>query len=79
MDDQLKFGWPEQANFKEIRPENDVALFLSVHLTKPYSANMAEPQQSKWHSSPGRQKRQDFWYFPWEDSCEPYRHKYRNM
>ena len=34
---------PVQANFEEIGPENDLANFLSVHLTNPYSDNMAEP------------------------------------
>ena len=48
---------PEQANFEEIGPEeNDLANFLSVHLTNPYSDNMAEPQQTRRHSPPGRRK-----------------------
>ena len=48
---------PEQvANFEEIGPENDVANFPSVHLTKPYSVNMAEPQQTKRYSSQSPEK-----------------------
>ena len=34
--------------------------FLSVHLTSPYSVNMAEPQQTRRDSPPGRGKSQDF-------------------
>ena len=52
--------------------ENDLANFLSVHLTNPYSGNMAEPQQTRRHSPPGRQKSQDFLYLKWADWCEPY-------
>ena len=62
---------PEQANFEEIGPENDLADFISVYLTNPYSGNMAEPQQTMLHSPPGRQKSQDFLYLPWADRCEP--------
>ena len=37
---------PQQAdNLKKIGPEKDLADFLSVHLTKPYSVNMAKSQQ----------------------------------
>ena len=66
---------PEQANFEEIGPENDLANFLSVHLTNSYSGNMAEPQQARRHSPQGRQESQDFLYLPWADRCEPYRSK----
>ena len=44
------------ANFVEIRPENDLPNFVSVHLTKPYSVKMAEPQQTRRHSPPEKQK-----------------------
>ena len=37
---------------EEIGPENDPANFLSVLLTNRYSVNMAEPQQTGWHSPP---------------------------
>ena len=70
---------PEQANFEEIGPEIDQANFLSVHLTNPYPDNMAEPQQTRRHSRLGRQKSQDFLYLQWEDWCEPYHNKYRNI
>ena len=41
----------EQANFEEIGHENDLANFLSVQSTKPYSVNMAEPRQTRvWYS-----------------------------
>ena len=44
---------PKQAaNFKEIEPENDLANFLLVHLTKSFSVNMAEQQQTGQHSPP---------------------------
>ena len=49
--------------------------FLSVHLTNPYSGHMAEPQHTRRHSPPGRQKSQDFLYLPGADRCEPYRSK----
>ena len=63
----------------KIGPENDLANFLSVHLTNPYLVNMAEPQQTRRHSPPGRRKSQDFWYLPRADWCEPYRCESRNM
>ena len=44
------------ADFVEIGLENDLSHFLSVHLTKLYSVNMAEPQHTRRHSQPGRQK-----------------------
>ena len=50
---------------------NDLANFLSAHLTNPYSDNMAEPQQTRWHSPPGMQKSQDFLYLAWADRFEP--------
>ena len=63
---------PEQANFEEIAPGNELANFLAVHLTNLYSYNIAEPQQTMWHSPPGRQRCQDFLYLPWADRCEPH-------
>ena len=51
---------PEQANFKEIGPENDVANFLSIHLTKPYSVNMAEPKQNQVAFNTGKTKTSEF-------------------
>ena len=44
-------------------PENDLANFFSVHLTKPYSVNMTEPQQTRRHSPPGKQKKSGFLIF----------------
>ena len=36
--------WPKRAaTFEEIGPENGLAYFILVHLTKPYVVNMAEP------------------------------------
>ena len=46
----IVFRLPKQANFKEIWSENNLANFLSAHLTKPYSINLAEPQQIRQHS-----------------------------
>ena len=40
------------------------ANFLLIHLTKPYSVNMVEPQQIRRHLPTGRRKSQDF-YLPW--------------
>ena len=43
------------ANFVEIGPENDLANFVSVHLTEPCSVNMAEPQQTRRHQAPNHE------------------------
>ena len=43
------------ANFVEIGPEYDLANFLSICSTKPYSVNLAEPQQTERRSPPAKQ------------------------
>ena len=47
---------PNRPISKKLGLKNDLANFLSVHLTNPYSDNMAGPQQTRRHSPPRRQK-----------------------
>ena len=56
--DPVSMGLCKNSPNRPIRnwPENDLADFLSVHLTNPYSVNMAEPQQTRQHSPPERRK-----------------------
>ena len=48
------------ANSEECGPENDIANFLYVLLTKPYSVDMVELQQTRRHSPPGKTKNLGF-------------------
>ena len=62
-DQEYIWRWPEQANFEEIGPENDLAYFLSVHSTNPYSVDVAEPQKKQVAFATGKKEKSGFLIF----------------